>query len=107
MSSTPATEPTGLTPEGTLQPFVWRGITLKPDEHYHTHFGGGGTWMSADRFWRVSTIGGGYFVAALQLDGENQSCIASGNSTHDALDHLALVAAQLAEKLAGALGQIQ
>jgi hypothetical protein len=86
------------------EPIVWRSIVLSPVQH---HLFVGASWQSIDQLWRVSSIGGGYFVAMLQLDGQNQACMASGTTAHEALDLLALVAAQLAKKLAGALGQIE
>jgi hypothetical protein len=86
---------TGFT---SCHPIEWRSVTLAPHAP--------GIWLSADRLWKVTCIGGDehHWVAYLQLDLELQ-IVDSGPTAEEALGRLAIRAGHVASKLNGALDQ--
>lgn len=81
------------------KPIVWRGVTLAPHGRW--------MWLSADRLWKVTNIGGeGHWVAYLQLEIEI-TLADSATTAESALEALVVQASQVAEKLNGALRQAE
>ncbi len=77
---------------------VWRGIRLESHGRW--------MWLSKDRLWKVTTYEGGPYVSHLQFD-ITTTFVSSGPTPHEALDNLALVAADFAVRLTDAMRQIQ